>query len=134
MQDQSSSVLANCPNRCADSSLADMGDDGDNCFNRDLCFLTKAYDTPAGAITKRAGPKRWASGPSNACSLGYRDPNEASWSQFVDVAEAMLGSTELSVLADGAALVISIKRASRQINFVSAALTASRSRAVVFRR
>lgn len=100
MQDQSRSVFANCTDQCADSSLADMRG-GEICSNRDLYFLMKAHDTLAGAIAKRAGPKRWVSGPSNACSLAYRDANEASWSPPVDVAEGMVGSTKLPVLADG---------------------------------
>lgn len=43
----------------------------------------------------------WASGLSIASSLGYRDANEASWSQLVQSVERMVDSTELAVLVDG---------------------------------
>lgn len=39
-----------------------------------------------------------ASGLSIARSLGYRDANEASWSQLVQSVERMVDSTELAVL------------------------------------
>ncbi|WP_439402716.1 isocitrate lyase/phosphoenolpyruvate mutase family protein [Bradyrhizobium sp. DASA03068] len=43
----------------------------------------------------------WASGLSIANSLGYRDANEASWSQLVQSVERMVDSTERAVLVDG---------------------------------
>ncbi|WP_426413945.1 phosphoenolpyruvate mutase [Bradyrhizobium ganzhouense] len=62
----------------------------------------EAHDALSAAIAKRAGFKGlWASGLSIASSLGYRDANEASWSQFVDVVERIVDSTELPVLVDG---------------------------------
>ncbi|WP_445222323.1 phosphoenolpyruvate mutase [Bradyrhizobium sp. Pa8] len=62
----------------------------------------EAHDGLSGALAKRAGFKAlWASGLSIACSLGYRDANEASWSQLVDVVERIVDSTELPVLVDG---------------------------------
>ncbi|WP_458180835.1 phosphoenolpyruvate mutase [Bradyrhizobium sp. 14AA] len=62
----------------------------------------EAHDALSGTIAKRAGFKGlWASGLSIASSLGYRDANEASWSQFVDVVERIVDSTELPVLVDG---------------------------------
>ncbi|WP_449382500.1 isocitrate lyase/phosphoenolpyruvate mutase family protein [Bradyrhizobium sp. UFLA05-112] len=67
------------------------------CSNDDLSFLMDAHDGLPGAIAQRAGFKGlWASG-----SLGYRDANEASWSQLVEVVERIVGSTELLVLVDG---------------------------------
>ncbi|WP_456815226.1 phosphoenolpyruvate mutase [Bradyrhizobium sp. USDA 4529] len=68
----------------------------------ELSFLMEAHDGLSAAIAKRAGFKGlWASGLSIACSLGYRDANEASWSQLVDVVERIKDSTELPVLVDG---------------------------------
>ncbi|WP_439406459.1 phosphoenolpyruvate mutase [Bradyrhizobium sp. DASA03076] len=72
------------------------------CFNDDLSFLMEAHDGLSGAIAQRAGFKGlWASGLSIASSLGYRDANEASWSQLVDVVERIVDSSELPVLVDG---------------------------------
>ncbi|WP_028351393.1 phosphoenolpyruvate mutase [Bradyrhizobium murdochi] len=72
------------------------------CSNRELSFLMEAHDALSGVIAKRAGFKGlWASGLSIACSLGYRDANEASWNQLVDVVERIVDSTELPVLVDG---------------------------------
>lgn len=68
----------------------------------DLLFLMEAHDALSGAIAKRAGFKGlWASGLSISSSLGYRDANEASWRQLVDVVECIVDSTELPVLVDG---------------------------------
>ncbi|MCP3475654.1 phosphoenolpyruvate mutase [Bradyrhizobium sp. CCGUVB1N3] len=72
------------------------------CSNNELSFLMEAHDGLSGAIAKRAGFKGlWASGLSIACSLGYRDANEASWSHVVDVVERIVDSTALPVLVDG---------------------------------
>ncbi|MFB6452951.1 phosphoenolpyruvate mutase [Bradyrhizobium tunisiense] len=72
------------------------------CSKSTLTFLMEAHDALSGAIAKRAGFKGlWASGLSIASSLGYRDANEASWSQLVDVVERIVDSTELPVLVDG---------------------------------
>ncbi|MGV7215411.1 phosphoenolpyruvate mutase [Bradyrhizobium sp. UFLA05-112] len=72
------------------------------CSNSELSFLMEAHDGLSAAIAKRAGFKGlWASGLSIATSLGYRDANEASWSQFVDVVERIVDSAELPVLVDG---------------------------------
>ncbi|MCP3460885.1 phosphoenolpyruvate mutase [Bradyrhizobium sp. CCGUVB23] len=72
------------------------------CSNSELSFLMEAHDGLSAAIAKRAGFKGlWASGLSIATSLGYRDANEASWSQFVDVVERIVDSTALPVLVDG---------------------------------
>jgi phosphoenolpyruvate phosphomutase len=72
------------------------------CSNHELSFLMEAHDGLSVAIAERAGFKGvWASGLSISCSLGYRDANEASWTQLVDVVERMVDSTELPVLVDG---------------------------------
>ncbi|WP_442855181.1 isocitrate lyase/phosphoenolpyruvate mutase family protein [Bradyrhizobium sp. CCGE-LA001] len=62
----------------------------------------EAHDGLSAAIAKGARFKGlWASGLSIACSLGYRDANEASWSQLVAVVERIVDSSELPVLVDG---------------------------------
>ncbi|MES5486337.1 phosphoenolpyruvate mutase [Bradyrhizobium sp. INPA03-11B] len=72
------------------------------CSTSELAFLMEAHDGLSAAIADRAGFKAlWASGLSIACSLGYRDANEASWSQLVDAVERIVDSTELPVLVDG---------------------------------
>lgn len=101
MQDQSQSVLVNSPDQSADSSLANMLR-AQVCSSSELSFLMEAHDGLSAAIAERAGFKGlWASGLSIACSLGYRDAQEASWSRLVGVVERILGSTELPVLIDG---------------------------------
>lgn len=101
MQDQPQSVLFNGPDRGVDSSLVEMLR-AQICSSRNLSFLMEAHDGLSGAIAKLAGFKGlWASGLSIACSLGYRDANEASWSQLVDVVERIVDTTELPVLVDG---------------------------------
>ncbi|MDA9505705.1 phosphoenolpyruvate phosphomutase [Bradyrhizobium sp. CCBAU 11386] len=72
------------------------------CCSRELSFLMEAHDGLSAAIAKRAGFKGlWASGLSIASSLGYRDANEASWTQLVDVVERIVDSSQLPVLVDG---------------------------------
>ncbi|MDA9391958.1 phosphoenolpyruvate phosphomutase [Bradyrhizobium sp. CCBAU 45394] len=72
------------------------------CSSSALSFLMEAHDGLSAAIAERAGFKGlWASGLSIACSLGYRDANEASWSQLVDAIERIVDSSQLPVLVDG---------------------------------
>jgi len=72
------------------------------CFSRELSFLMEAHDGLSGAIAEQAGFRGvWASGLSISCSLGYRDANEASWTQVVDAVERIGDSTELPGLGDG---------------------------------
>ncbi len=62
----------------------------------------EAHDGLSARIAERAGFKGlWASGLSIATSLGFRDANEASWSQLVESVERIVDSTELPVLVDG---------------------------------
>lgn len=101
MQYQPQSAVINRPERSAGSSLSQMLRD-EICSKSSLSFLMEAHDSLSGAIAKRVGFKGlWASGLSIASSLGYRDANEASWSQLVDVVERMVDLTELPVLVDG---------------------------------
>jgi phosphoenolpyruvate phosphomutase len=70
--------------------------------SNDLTFLMEAHDALSAAIAKQSGFKGlWASGLSIASSLGYRDANEASWTQVVDVVERMADATGIPVLVDG---------------------------------
>ncbi|OAF08766.1 phosphoenolpyruvate phosphomutase [Bradyrhizobium centrolobii] len=75
---------------------------GQICSNSELSFLMEAHDGLSAAIAERAGFKGlWASGLSIASSLGYRDANEASWTQLVDAVERIVDSNTLPVLVDG---------------------------------
>ena len=68
----------------------------------DLEFLMEAHDALSAAVVQRSGFKGlWASGLSIASSLGYRDANEASWTQVVDVVERMADVTTIPILVDG---------------------------------
>lgn len=101
MQHQPQYVFDNGPHQWAVSSSVEMLR-AQVCSNNELSFLMEAHDGLSGAIAKRAGFKGlWASGLSIACSLGYRDANEASWSHVVDVVERIVDSTALPVLVDG---------------------------------
>lgn len=101
MQYQPESAVINRPERSTDPSFSQLLRD-EICSKTALSFLMEAHDALSGAIAKRAGFKSlWASGLSIASSLGYRDANEASWSQLADVVERIVDSTELPVLVDG---------------------------------
>lgn len=68
----------------------------------ELAFAMEAHDGLSAAIAERAGFKAlWASGLSISSSLGYRDANEASWSQLVDVVERISDTVDIPVLVDG---------------------------------
>jgi phosphoenolpyruvate phosphomutase len=68
----------------------------------DLSFLMEAHDALSAAVAERAGFKGlWASGLSISSSLGYRDANEASWTQVVDVVERIADAVSVPILVDG---------------------------------
>src|SRR5262245_44198053 len=68
----------------------------------DLTFLMEAHDALSAAIAQRAGFKGlWASGLSMASALGFRDANEASWTDVIDVVERMADATTIPILVDG---------------------------------
>src|SRR5262245_1021245 len=70
-------------------------------YSNDLSFLMEAHDALSAAIAERSGFKGlWASGLSIASSLGYRDANEASWTQIVDIVERMVDATTVPILVD----------------------------------
>ncbi len=71
-------------------------------LSKELAFLMEAHDGLSAAIAARAGFKGlWASGLSISSALGYRDANEASWTQVVNVVECMVDATGIPVLVDG---------------------------------
>lgn len=62
----------------------------------------EAHDALSAAVVQRSGFKGlWASGLSIASSLGFRDANEASWTQVVEVVERMADVTTVPILVDG---------------------------------
>jgi phosphoenolpyruvate phosphomutase len=68
----------------------------------DLSFLMEAHDALSAAIAEQSGfAGLWASGLSISSSLGFRDANEASWTQVVDVVERMADATSVPILVDG---------------------------------
>jgi phosphoenolpyruvate phosphomutase len=68
----------------------------------ELSFLMEAHDALSAAIVEREGFEGlWASGLSIASSLGFRDANEASWTQVVEVVERMADATSIPILVDG---------------------------------
>ncbi len=101
MQEQAPSVLAKGSAQSADCSFAELMR-AQVCCSSELSFLMEAHDGLSAAIAERAGFKGlWASGLSIASSLGYRDANEASWNQLVDVVERIVETSQLPVLVDG---------------------------------
>ncbi|TCN27034.1 phosphoenolpyruvate mutase [Sinorhizobium americanum] len=68
----------------------------------ELSFLMEAHDGLSAAIARQAGFKGlWASGLSISSALGYRDANEASWTEIVDVVERIADASGLPILVDG---------------------------------
>lgn len=68
----------------------------------DLSFLMEAHDGLSAAIARQAGfAGIWASGLSISASLGYRDANEASWTDVVEVVSRMVDASGLPILVDG---------------------------------
>lgn len=92
---QRQSILARGPDRRASLSSAEMLR-AQVCSSHDLSVLTEAQDMHScRATAKRAGFKGFcALGQSLACSPGYRNANEASWGQLVDVVERIVETTE----------------------------------------
>ncbi|MDX8450240.1 phosphoenolpyruvate mutase [Mesorhizobium sp. VK3C] len=72
------------------------------CIRDSPSFLMEAHDALSAAIAQRAGFKAlWASGLSISSTLGYRDANEASWSEVADVVERMARAANIPILVDG---------------------------------
>lgn len=66
-----------------------------------LNFLMEAHDALSAAIAQRTGFRGlWASGLSISSTLGYRDANEASWTELVDVVRRIVGASSIPVLVD----------------------------------
>jgi phosphoenolpyruvate phosphomutase len=71
-------------------------------YSDQLTFLMEAHDALSAAVAERAGFKAlWASGLTISSSLGYRDANEASWTEVVDTVERMVRATTVPILVDG---------------------------------
>jgi phosphoenolpyruvate phosphomutase len=98
---QPQSLVANGRHHRAASRVADALR-SEICSNHELSFLMEAHDGLSAAVAEQAGFKGlWASGLSISSSLGYRDANEASWTEVVDVVERMADATDLPILVDG---------------------------------
>ncbi|WP_316166966.1 MULTISPECIES: phosphoenolpyruvate mutase [unclassified Bradyrhizobium] len=70
--------------------------------NQDLTFLMEVHDGLSATIAERAGfAGLWASGLSISSTLGYRDANEASWSEIAAVVERMADLCKIPILVDG---------------------------------
>lgn len=70
--------------------------------SNELAFLMEAHDGLSAAIARQAGfAGLWASGLSISASLGYRDANEASWTDVVEVVSRMADASALPILVDG---------------------------------
>lgn len=133
MQDQSNSLLADGSDQEVSSSRADTLR-REVCTIAELSFLMEAHDGLSAAIAERAGFKGlWASGQSIACSLGYPDANEASWSQLVDAVERIVDSSQLPVLVDGDGSGTSTKLACWLVNSAYATLRVLRWKTAAFR-
>ncbi|MCG8597078.1 MAG: phosphoenolpyruvate mutase [Kiloniellales bacterium] len=71
-------------------------------LSNELSFLMEAHDALSAAIAESAGFKGlWASGLSISSSLGFRDANEASWTQVVEAVERIVDAANIPVLVDG---------------------------------
>jgi phosphoenolpyruvate phosphomutase len=70
--------------------------------SRELHFLMEAHDALSAAVVEQSGFEGlWASGLSIASSMGFRDANEASWTQVVEAVERMADATSIPILVDG---------------------------------
>ncbi|SCB49476.1 phosphoenolpyruvate mutase [Rhizobium multihospitium] len=70
--------------------------------SRELSFLMEAHDALSARIAEEAGFKGlWASGLSIASTLGFRDSNEASWTQVVEAVGRIADVTSIPILVDG---------------------------------
>lgn len=71
-------------------------------LSNELTFLMEAHDALSAGIAKSAGFKGlWASGLSISSTLGYRDANEASWTEVVETVERIADAVDIPVLVDG---------------------------------
>ncbi|EKF99861.1 phosphoenolpyruvate mutase, putative [Trypanosoma cruzi] len=69
--------------------------------SKELSFLMEAHNGLSARIVEETGFKAiWASGLSISAQMGFRDNNEASWTQVCDVAEQMSDATSIPILLD----------------------------------
>ncbi|OHV87551.1 phosphoenolpyruvate mutase [Mesorhizobium sp. ORS 3428] len=68
----------------------------------EIAFLMEAHDALSASVAEAAGFRGlWASGLSISSCLGYRDANEASWTEIVDAVHRIVEATQIPVLVDG---------------------------------
>ena len=68
----------------------------------ELAFLMEAHSALSAKIVEETGFKAiWASGLTMSATFGLSDRNEASWSQILDVVDAISDHVEIPVLMDG---------------------------------
>ncbi len=71
-------------------------------YDPEMLFVAEAHDALSAALAERAGFKAlWASGLTISTILGYRDANEASWTEVADTIERMRSRTAVPILVDG---------------------------------
>jgi phosphoenolpyruvate phosphomutase len=71
-------------------------------FGEGLGFLMEAHNALSAKIVEEFRFEGiWASGLTIATTLGFRDCNEASWTQVLDVVETMADVTTIPILLDG---------------------------------
>lgn len=71
-------------------------------YSNELSFLMEAHDALSAGIARSTGFKGlWASGLSISSTLGYRDANEASWTEVVETVERIADAVDIPVLVDG---------------------------------
>ncbi|RNC46250.1 phosphoenolpyruvate mutase [Trypanosoma cruzi] len=69
--------------------------------SKELSFMMEAHNGLSARIVEETGFKAiWASGLSISAQMGFRDNNEASWTQVCDVAEQMSDATSIPILLD----------------------------------
>lgn len=70
--------------------------------SNELHFIMEAHNGLSAKIVQEAGFKGiWGSGLSISASTGYRDNNELSYTQVLDVVEYMSDCTSIPILLDG---------------------------------
>ena len=68
----------------------------------ELDFLMEAHDGLSARIAQEAGfSGLWASGLSIAAVLGFRDCNEATYTEVLQIVEYMADATDIPILMDG---------------------------------
>ena len=70
--------------------------------SKELSFLMEAHNGLSARIVQKTGFSAiWASGLSISSAMGFRDSNEASWTQVLETVEFMADNTDIPILLDG---------------------------------